>query len=78
MSPDEVFATAVSIAVGPILWAVWLSRMARLETFRGRPSSVVAIAGGITACGLLIFIVLKAVASFDVAESPEYLFMCSL
>jgi uncharacterized membrane protein YjfL (UPF0719 family) len=75
MSPDEVFVTAVSIAVGPILWAVWLSRMARLETFRGRPSSVVAIAGAITACGLLIFIVLKEGASFDVAESPEYLFM---
>jgi uncharacterized membrane protein YjfL (UPF0719 family) len=75
MSPDEVFVTAVAIAVGPILWAVWLARMARLEMVRGRPGSVVAIAAALTACGLSIFVVLKAGASSDVVDSPEYLFM---
>jgi uncharacterized membrane protein YjfL (UPF0719 family) len=75
MSPDEVFVTAVAIALGPILWAVWLSRMARLETFRGRPTSVVAIAATLTACSLSIFVVLKAAASSDVVDSPGYLFM---
>lgn len=75
MSPDEVFVSAVAIAVGPILWAAWLSRMAQLELFRGRPSSVAAVAGTLVACGVLIFIVLKAGASSDVVDSPEYLFM---
>lgn len=31
MSPDEVFVTAVAIAVGPFLWAVWLRGLARPE-----------------------------------------------
>jgi hypothetical protein len=46
--------------------------MARLEVVRGRPSRVIAIAG---ACGLLIFIVLKAGASSDVVHAPAYLLM---
>jgi hypothetical protein len=72
MSPDEVFVTVVAIAVGPILWAVWLLRMARLEMFRARSSSIVAFGGALTGCGVLVFVVLKTVASSDVVNSPEY------
>lgn len=75
MSPDEVFVTVVAIAVGPILWAMWLSRMAQLEMLRRRPSGVVAIGSALIACGLLIFVAVKAGGSSDVVDAPEYLFM---
>jgi hypothetical protein len=75
MFPDEVVVTVVAIAVGPVLWAMWLSRMARLEALRGRPGGVIAVGVTLIACALLIFTVLKAGASSEVVDAPEYLFM---
>ena len=74
MSADEVLVTAAAVFVGPLLWALWLFQMSRLPMLRRR-SGIGVIAAALVACTILIFIVLKTSASYDVVESPAYLFM---
>ncbi len=57
------------------MWVVWLSQMAQLETGRRRARGVVVMIGALIACAMLIFIALKAGASPDVVDAPQYLFM---
>lgn len=75
MSPDGVLVTGIAFILGPMLWVVWLWRMANVVTFPGRPGGVAAVGSAVLGCSLLIFIILKTGASSDVVDAPEYLFM---
>ena len=75
MSGDEAIVTIGATVVGPTMWAFWLFRNARLARLRQRRAGVVALALTLAACTALIVGVLKTAASFDVVDSPEYLFM---
>src|SRR5688572_16441981 len=75
LSPDESFVTIVGVVIGPVLWAVWLFRLSRVQMLRRRPVGVNAIGLALAACAGLLFAVLKTSASFDVVDAPVYLFM---
>ena len=75
MSPDESIVTIASVVIGPVLWAVWLFRLSRVQTLRHRPAGVNAIGLALVACAGILFAVLKTSASFDVVDAPVYLFM---
>ena len=75
MSDDETFVTIVSIGVGPVLWAIWLFKLWRLQLRAGGRTGLTAVSVTLAACALLIFVVLQTLASFDVVDAPPYLFM---
>jgi hypothetical protein len=75
LSPDESIVTIAGVVIGPVLWAVWLFRLSRVQTLRRRPVGVNAIGLALVACAGLLFTVLKTSASFDVVDAPVYLFM---
>lgn len=75
MSEDEIFITVVAIALGPVLWIVWLFRLWRLPVRPTGRAGVRAVTATIVACGLLMYTVLRTAASFDVVAAPEYVFM---
>jgi hypothetical protein len=75
LSPDETIVTIAGVVIGPVLWAVWLFRLSRVQTLRRRPVGVNAIGLALVACTGLLFAVLKTSASFDVVDAPVYLFM---
>jgi len=74
MSGDEVIVTLVSLAVGPVAWAVWLLR-ARVARHVRRGGTLDVIAGALAVAALLIMTVLRTVASFDVVDDLRYQFM---
>ena len=75
MSEDEVLVTIGSTIFGPVLWAFWLFRIARVGALRRHRGGVVALAATLAACTAVIFGVLKTAASFDVVGAPAYLYM---
>jgi len=75
MSPDEVFVTLVALVTGPALWALWLWRLWRLPLRREGRAPRLAITNTLGICALLIYIVLRTAASFDVVGAPQYVFM---
>jgi hypothetical protein len=75
VSPDETFVTIAAIVLGPVLWAVWLFKLWRLQLRAGRRTGLGTMSLTLGACALLIFIVLRTLASFDVVDAPPYLFM---
>src|SRR4051812_29982803 len=75
MSPDELIVSVVAVILGPVLWGAWLMQMARLGGIGRRRGPVGAIAAALALAALLIFVVLRTCASFDVAQAPPYLFM---
>jgi hypothetical protein len=75
MSDDEVLVTIAALIIGPVLWAVWLFRMSRIQAVRGGNSRVGAVAAALAACVLIVFAVLKVGGSSDVVTAPPYLFM---
>ena len=75
MSADEVILTLFALVVGPVLWAVWLWQMARIEMVRGRRTAVTWIAVTIIVAALLILFILDTAASSEVVDAPKYEFM---
>ena len=74
MSGDEVVVTLVSVAAGPVAWAFWLFRARWAQQFRRR-GSLDVVAGALAVSTLLILVVLRTVASFDVVDDLHYQFM---
>ena len=71
MSEDEVLVTVVSLLFGPVAWAIWLFRISGAQRVRQTTTlNVLAVALAVSA--LLIFIVLRTVASFDVVSDGRY------
>jgi hypothetical protein len=75
MSPDELVVTGVAVFVGPILWTVWLLQMSRVQELQPRRGGLTPIVSALAACALVILVVLRAGASYDVVGAPQYLFM---
>lgn len=74
MSGGEFLLTLVSVALGPVAWALWLVGARSAQGIRhGRGLHVIASA--LTLSALLIIGVLKTVASFDVIDDVGYQFM---
>jgi uncharacterized membrane protein YjfL (UPF0719 family) len=71
MSGDEVFVTVVSVLLGPVAWLLWLYVASGLQR-RRQPGTLNVVAGAVAASTLLIFIVLKTAASFDVVDDTRY------
>jgi hypothetical protein len=70
MSSDELLLTVAAVIVGPVLWAIWILRMSRLQMVRAGRGSVVPIVAALTAGVLLLFFVLTTGASYDVVAAP--------
>ena len=75
MSPDETIVTIASVVLGPALWFLWLARTTRLRTLRPVRAATGPMAGALTVCTAMLFLVLKTWASFDVVDDPRYVFM---
>lgn len=75
MSEDEVVVTIGAVLLGPVFWLSWLARLRAVAPLRPRPAVVAPLGLTLAACTALIFGVLKTAASFDVVDSPTYLFM---
>ena len=75
MSDDELFVTAISVALGPVAWLIWLFRGSRPRRLDGRVSDGPYLFLALVACAALIFSVLRAAASFDVRDNELCLFM---
>ena len=75
MSPDEAFVTFAAVFAGPVLWALWVFQMRRVQTLQRGRSGVGIVALTLVACAVVVFAVLKTGASFDVVDDPKYLFM---
>ena len=74
MSPDEGFVTVASCLLGPVFWAVWWFRVRqaappRSPAFANRLALTVVILLG------FLMTVLTSIASEDVRQAPQYLFM---
>ena len=74
MSADELVVTLVAVAAGPVAWAVWLFRARWAQQVR-RSGSLDVVAGALAASALLIIVVLRTIASFDVVDDIGYQFM---
>jgi len=74
MSADELVVTLVAVAAGPVAWAVWLFRARWAQQVR-RSGSIDVVAGALAASTLLIIVVLRTIASFDVVDDIGYQFM---
>ena len=74
MSADELVVTLVAVAAGPVAWAVWLFRARWAQQVR-RSGSLDVVAGALAASTLLIIVVLRTIASFDVVDDLRYQFM---
>ena len=75
MSGDEVAVTIGAVILGPVFWVFWLARLRGVAPLRPRRAVAVPLGLTLAACTALIFGVLKMAASFDVVDSPAYLFM---
>ena len=75
MSDDELIVTAISIALGPVAWLIWLIRASRPRRLDGRVSDLPWLTLTLAVCTGLIFNVLRTSASFDVRDNELYLFM---
>jgi uncharacterized membrane protein YjfL (UPF0719 family) len=75
VSPDELFVTIAAAAIGPVWWAVWLFQLWRLPLLKEGRAGRAAATAALAACALLMFGVLRTLASFDVVDAPQYLFM---
>ena len=75
MPGDEILVAVAALIIGPVLWAVWLFRMSAIQTVRGGRRGVRPVAAALTACILIVFTVLEAGGSPNVASAPQYLFM---
>ena len=75
MSDDELLVTAISIALGPVAWLIWLFRGSRPRRLDGPVSDGPYLFLALAVCAGLIFAVLRSAASFDVREDEKYLFM---
>ena len=71
MSDDELFVTITAVAFGPLLWTVWLARLSKIGPLRRGRGGVGALAIGLGACALFLFVVLETIASFDVVNAPQ-------
>jgi uncharacterized membrane protein YjfL (UPF0719 family) len=74
MSGDELIVTLISVGLGPVAWLVWLFRMPWGPPVRPRRCFAM-VSGALGVSTLLIFIVLRTVASFDVVDDFRYQFM---
>ncbi len=77
MSPDEGFVTVVSTLAGPILWAVWWFRVRQAAPPRAPGFANQLALTVVVLLGLLV-LVLTSVASEDVRQAPQYIFMYSV
>jgi uncharacterized membrane protein YjfL (UPF0719 family) len=75
MSPDELFVTIAAIGIGPIWWAVWLFQLGRLSLRKEGRAGLGAMTMTLGACVVLMLAVLLTIASFDVVNAPQYVFM---
>jgi uncharacterized membrane protein YjfL (UPF0719 family) len=75
MSGDEVFVTIGAIGLGPIAWIIWLWRLSAISRLSSRRSHRGALALVLIVCAALIHFVTHVGGSFDVRDSPIYLFM---
>jgi hypothetical protein len=75
MSGDEFVVTLFAILAGPVLWALWLWRMSRIQLVRGKNGVITFIAATVAASALFILSVLRTLAAADVIDAPPYQFM---
>ena len=75
MCGDETLVTLLAVGFGPILWAIWLFKLWRLQLRQGGRTGLTVMTTTLGACTVLIFAVLQTLASFDVVDAPPYLFM---
>ena len=75
MSDDETLVTVVSLLLGPGFWAYWLFRLWRLPLRQSGQVGRVVMTATLILCGVLIYVVLRTWASFDVVDAPQYVSM---
>jgi len=75
MSDDEIFATWAGIFTAAFGWIRWYLPILRLPRLGARTSARMLLAYVPPACMALLFLLLRAGASFDVRDSAPYLFM---
>ena len=74
MSGDEVLVTFVSVAAGPLAWALWLFHARSAQPLR-RSGRLDVVYGALATSTLVIIAVLRTAASFDVVDDLRYQFM---
>ncbi len=75
MSEDEVFATIVSCVLAGTFWLRWYRHCQAITWLRCGLAVRLAVIATPVACGALLWLVLRRLASHDVREAPQYLFM---
>jgi hypothetical protein len=75
MSGDEVFVLLASLILGPIGWAIWFVRLARVQQFGHPHVGLKALSAVVLGCALFIGAVLRAAAAPDVRGAPGYLLL---
>lgn len=75
MSDDEIFVMMMSLMVMLVAWAVWYAQAALIARGHGAPEGRTVMRVVPVACLVLLWLVLRTVASFDVREDGRYLFM---
>ena len=74
MSPDEGLVTVVSCLLGPVLWAVWWFRVRQASPPRA-PGFANRLALTVVVLVAFLMTALTTIASEDVRQAPQYLFM---
>ena len=75
MSEDEVFALVASCVLAGIFWIRWYRHCQAVTWLRCGVGLRLAVIAVPVACGALLWIVLRRLASHDVREAPQYLAM---
>jgi hypothetical protein len=75
MSEDEVFATIVSCFLAGVFWIRWYRHCQAITWLRCGVGLRLAVIAGPLACGVLLWVILRRLASHDVRWDPKYLFM---
>ncbi|MCU0982482.1 MAG: hypothetical protein MUF25_25265 [Pirellulaceae bacterium] len=73
MSEDEVFALVASCVLAGIFWIRWYRHCQAVTWLRCGLGLRLAVIAVPVACGVLLWIVLRRLASHDVREAPQYL-----
>lgn len=75
MSPDEVMATIVSVLLALLTWTWTLVRMATFPSPAGSAGGKALVALAFPTTLVVLFAVLRTMASHDVVNAPQYIFM---
>src|SRR5260221_8127103 len=75
MSGDEWVVTLSALALGPLAWMIWFSRLAHIECVAPGRAGRLVVGAVVPLCAAIIFAVILIGGSSDVRHAPPYLVM---